>query len=229
MPIGVFRVGLAIFVLLAASVAANVLTLQPVGRRALEPMAVPKPVPVTAAEAAKPTKPERKPAAAEATPGEDPDLSAAVRRELALRGYEPGTKDFREFEPRAAILAFESDAGLPLNGRVREELLRQLLFGVARTDPKAGAIAASAEVSSSAREVIGAAQRSLIKLGYKLEANGLPSLETQRAIRDFEAAHNLPQTGRVSAPLMAKLARVSQLESAPVAADKLRSRVASRR
>lgn len=227
MPTGVFRVGLAIFVLLAASVAANVLTLQPVGRRALEPVPVPKPVLVSAAEAAKPIEPERKPE--QAAQAEAPDLEAAVRRELALRGYQPGKKDFREFEPRAAILAFESDAGLPLNGRVGEELLQHLLFGVARTDLQAGAIATSTEVSSYAREVIGAAQRSLVKLGYKLEANGLPSLETQRAIRDFEAAHKLPQTGRVSAPLIAQLARVSKLESTPIAADKLRARVASQR
>lgn len=225
MPTGVFRVGLAIFVLLAASVAANVLTLQPVGRRALEP--VPKPVLVSAAEAAKPIMPEMK--SASVTEAEAPDLDAAVRRELALRGYAPGKRDFKEFEARAAILAFESDAGLPLNGRVGQELLQHLLFGVARIDPQAGAVAASAEVSSSAREVIGAAQRSLVKLGYKLEANGLPSLETQRAIRDFEAANNLPETGRVSAPLMVQLARVSKLESTPVAADKLRARVASQR
>lgn len=225
MPANMVKIGLLVFVVLAGAVAANVMALQPIGRRASAPI----PKPATPVEtAAVPEKADPAKAEPEVLNGEkSPDLEGAVRRELGLRGYAPGEGDFSGLEARAAILAFESDAGLPLTGRVRSELLQQLLFGVARNAPKTDAMAESAEVSRDAREVIAAAQRSLTLLGYKLEANGLPSLETQRAIREFETYYKLPVTGRVSGRLMTQLARVSKLDHAPVAMDKLRARVAS--
>lgn len=219
------KAGFAIFVVLAAAVTANVLMLQPAIRRA------PAPVPATAVMSAEGEDKaaennnvaEREASAAQVA--KDLDLEAAVRRELQNRGYAPGEGDFTGYEARAAILAFESDAGLPLNGTVRPELLQHLLFGVARGEPQP--VATPAEVSSQAREVIAAAQRALIKLGYKLEANGLPSLETQRAIRDYELANKLPETGRVSGRLMRKLLGAGASDSPPATADRLRARVAS--
>lgn len=225
MPANMVKIGLLVFVVLAATVTANVMALQPIGRRAIGP-ATKAAAPVETATV--PEKADVSKAGPAVLNGEKaPDLEGAVRRELGLRGYAPGEGDFSGLEARAAILAFESDAGLPLTGRVRSELLQQLLFGVARNAPMVDAMPASAEVSRDAREVIAAAQRSLALLGYKLEANGLPSLETQKAIREFEAYYKLPVTGRVSGRLMAQLAQVSKLDHGPVAVDKLRARVAS--
>lgn len=228
MPPVMLKVGLAVFVVLAAAVAANVMALQPVGRRALAPL--PKAAPVMAgAEVSTEAKAAEKNDPAVPNGAEEPDLAGAVRRELKIRGYAAGDGDFTGYEGRAAILAFESDSGLALNGTVRPELLQHLLFGVARADVQPGAVTAAAEVSSDAREVIAAAQRALAKRGYKLDANGLPSLETQRAIREFELANGLPETGRVSGPLMAKLLGTGKSDSPPVTADRLRARVASQR
>ena len=228
MPSVMRRVGLAVFVVLAAAATANVMALQPSGRRAHAP--APQTNAVEAARAAlnasgEAAKAPVKPAVLNAEL--EPDLEGAVRRELQIRGYQPGEGEFTGYEARAAILAFESDTGLPLTGTVRSELLQHLLFGVARADVQPDAPTASAEVSASAREVIAAAQRALRAHGYQLDANGLPSLATQRAIREFEAQNGLPETGRVSAPLIAKLLGDGKSDSPPTA-DRLRARVASR-
>lgn len=228
MPPVMLKVGLAVFVVLAAAVAANVMALQPVGRRALAPVLKAAPVAVDAAASTE-AKTAEKNEPALLNGAEEPDLAGAVRRELKIRGYAPGNGDFTGYEGRAAILAFESDSGLALDGTVRPELLQHLLFGVARADVQPGAMAAAAEVSSEAREVIAAAQRALTKRGYKLDANGLPSLETQRAIREFELANGMPATGRVSGPLMGKLLGAGKSDSPPGGADGLRARVASQR
>lgn len=218
MPPVMLRIGLAVFFVLAATVTANVIALQPASRRALAPL--PQSAPVIVADAAVQTgvgapAANSLPAASDAA--ETADIAEAVRRELKLRGYAPGDGDLSGYEGRAAILAFESDAGLPLNGTVRPKLLEHLLFGVAREAVKPDAPAASAEVSTEAREVIAAAQRALSKLGYKLDANGLPSIATQRAIREYEAANGLPSTGRVSGPLMAKLLGAGKSDKPPAA------------
>jgi peptidoglycan hydrolase-like protein with peptidoglycan-binding domain len=228
MPPVMLKIGLAVFVVLAATVTANVLALQPVGRRALAPS--PKAA-QTVADASGRTDAGTSAdggALAAQDGGEEANLADAIRRELKIRGYAPGEGDLSGYEGRAAILAFESDSGLPLNGTVRPELLQHLLFGVAREAAKPDAVAVSAEVSVEAREVIAAAQRALSKLGYKLDATGLPSIETQRAIREYEAANGLPATGRVSGPLMAKLLGDGRSDKPP-AASRLQARVASRR
>ncbi len=58
--------------------------------------------------------------------------------------------------------------------------------------------------------MIRSVQRSLAKLGYKAgAANGRLTPETTRAIRAFEGDQALPETGRVSGPLISRLARLS--------------------
>jgi peptidoglycan hydrolase-like protein with peptidoglycan-binding domain len=58
--------------------------------------------------------------------------------------------------------------------------------------------------------VIRSVQRSLAKLGYKAgAANGKLTPETARAIRAFEADQALPETGRISGPLLARLGRLA--------------------
>ena len=58
--------------------------------------------------------------------------------------------------------------------------------------------------------MIRSVQRSLAKLRYKPgPANGRLTPETARAIRAFEGDQALPETGRVSGPLISRLARLS--------------------
>ena len=68
----------------------------------------------------------------------------------------------------------------------------------------------SAPTGSEAADVIRSVQTSLLKAGYRPgRATGKLTPETMRAIRAFEADQALPETGRVSGPLVSRLARVS--------------------
>ena len=107
---------------------------------------------------------------------------------------------------RGAILAFEHDHGLPLTARPSQELLKAIILG---EGGKRGAKSAKPE-TAEAQDVIRSVQRSLLKLGYKAgTANGRMTPETARAIRAFEGDQALAETGRVSGPLISRLARLS--------------------
>jgi hypothetical protein len=58
--------------------------------------------------------------------------------------------------------------------------------------------------SHSAKDVA-AAQRTLIKLGYDLQANGAMGVDTLRALHDFEKSHGLPASSEITPRLLAKL------------------------
>ncbi len=108
---------------------------------------------------------------------------------------------------RAAIMGFEYDHGLALTGRPSQELLKRILLG--------GGDGASKRVgsrgqSAQAQSVIQSVQASLAKLGYKPgPINGQLTSETARAIREFEVDQALPESGRISGPLVARLARLA--------------------
>jgi peptidoglycan hydrolase-like protein with peptidoglycan-binding domain len=140
-------------------------------------------------------------------PRDAADVTRAIQRELEVRGYETGGADgVVGSMTRAAIMGFEYDHGMVLTGRTSQELLKQILLGggSARTKP-----IGSRGQSAEAREVIRSAQTSLAKLGYKPgHADGELTPETARAIREFEVDQALPESGRVSGPLVARLARL---------------------
>jgi peptidoglycan hydrolase-like protein with peptidoglycan-binding domain len=135
------------------------------------------------------------------------EVTRAVQRELQIRGYETGARDgVAGVMTRGAILAYEHDHGLPLTARPSQELLKAIILG---ERGKAGGKGAKAE-TAEAQDVIRSVQRSLAKLGYKAgSANGKLTPETARAIRAFEGDQALPETGRVSGPLISRLARLS--------------------
>lgn len=147
------------------------------------------------------------PPASMAAGAADRELVRAVQRELAQRGYEPGPQDGAlTAVTRAAILAYEQDQGLPLTGEPSERLLKGLLFGAIGQPSGAGAQRA-APASPQAAELITFVQSALARLGYGVrQADGRLGEETQRAIRKFETDHGLPATGRISGPLVARLA-----------------------
>jgi peptidoglycan hydrolase-like protein with peptidoglycan-binding domain len=135
------------------------------------------------------------------------EVTRAVQRELQIRGYETGARDgVAGVMTRGAILAYEHDHGLPLTARPSQELLKAIVLG---EGGKASGKSAKAE-TAEAQDVIRSVQRSLAKLGYKAgSANGRLTPETARAIRAFEGDQALPETGRVSGPLISRLARLS--------------------
>jgi peptidoglycan hydrolase-like protein with peptidoglycan-binding domain len=133
------------------------------------------------------------------------EVTRAVQRELQIRGYETGARDgVAGVMTRAAIMAYEHDHGLALTARPSQPLLKAIVLGEAGKGK--GVKAETAE----AQDVIRSVQRSLAKLGYKAgPANGRLTPETTRAIRAFEGDQALPETGRVSGPLISRLARLS--------------------
>jgi len=141
-------------------------------------------------------------------PHDTADVTRAVQRELQIRGYETGVADgVPGLMTRAAIMGFEYDHGLALTGRPSQELLKRILLG--------GGDGASKRVgsrgqSAQAQSVIQSVQTSLAKLGYKPgPINGQLTSETARAIREFEVDQALPESGRISGPLVARLARLA--------------------
>jgi peptidoglycan hydrolase-like protein with peptidoglycan-binding domain len=67
-------------------------------------------------------------------------------------------------------------------------------------------VATTAEAESAIRSV----QTSLARLGYKPgRVNGRLTPDTARAIREFEVDQSLPESGRISGPLVARLDRLA--------------------
>lgn len=132
----------------------------------------------------------------------------AIERELHEKGYVTGPVDgVADPVSRAAILAYEYDHGLPLTAEPSERLLQALLLGDWRPPSARG----KEELSREARELVLSVQRSLQKLGYAItSADGIPGPETAEAIRQFEARHGLPRSGRVSGALAARLGGLAQ-------------------
>lgn len=138
------------------------------------------------------------------------DVTKALQRELKIRGYETGSADGQPgLMTRAAIMAYEHDRDLPLTGEPSAQLLKLVLQGgppiAAATEPRP-----NKEQSVQATQVIRTVQQSLVTLGYVPgKVDGRAGEDTVRAIREFEIDQGLPETGRVSGQLVARLARLA--------------------
>jgi peptidoglycan hydrolase-like protein with peptidoglycan-binding domain len=141
--------------------------------------------------------------------GASAELTRAVQRELQAKGYETGTVDgVPGLVTRAAIMAYEADRGLALTGEPAEALLERLVLGDAKEEtPSAGPVA---EPGPQAEIVIRTVERALLALGLAPGAvDGRLSEATIRAIRNFEAQQKMPESGRISGQLVARLARIA--------------------
>lgn len=134
----------------------------------------------------------------------DPATARGVRRELELRGYLPRTAtDISPIVLQAAILAFEYDQGLPLRAEASDGLLQALILGDGGTSARD-----HVPQTRAAREVVDKALSSLAALGYVRAGAGQANpADLAAAIRGFERAERMVETGRVSAPLMIALSR----------------------
>ncbi|MDX2158673.1 MAG: peptidoglycan-binding domain-containing protein [Hyphomicrobiaceae bacterium] len=149
-----------------------------------------------------------------AVPGVDPAEARratvrAVQSELARRGYEPGTADGATgLVTRAAVLAYEHDQGLPLTADPSPEVLAHLRHGTSAPGVAVGLDGEETPPSGHAETVIRSVQQSLRSLGYLTgHADGQLGDDTVRAIREFEMDAGLVPSGRISAPLVMRLAR----------------------
>lgn len=161
--------------------------------------------------AGKPAVGETAPAAAG---GETPEITASIQRELQARGYEPGTPDgVAGAVTRAAIMAWESDQGLAITGEPTEAVMKAIVLGVSK--PVAAQITAQyqalpKEKRARAEQLLRTVQQSLSALGYNLgKVTGRMNEDTERAIREFETDQAMVQSGRISGPLVARLARLT--------------------
>jgi peptidoglycan hydrolase-like protein with peptidoglycan-binding domain len=136
------------------------------------------------------------------------DLIRAIQRELKAKGYEVGTVDgVAGLVTRGAIMAYETDAGLPLTGEPRQALLQHLVLGSAEIGPS---VSDRSTPGPEAEAVIRAVQRAFRQLGYLTTLpDGRLNEQTRRAIRKFEIDRKLKETGRISGELLAKLAGIA--------------------
>ncbi len=144
----------------------------------------------------------------------DADIILRVQKELLARGYGPVVAN-GIIGPlsRAAIMAYEHDAALPITGEATDVLLRRMREGAtASRTPTAD----SRKIRSpEAEQVVRTVQHSLTTLGFEPgRIDGRIGDETERAIRAFETTHSLQPTGRVSAELFSLLARAMGARSA---------------
>jgi hypothetical protein len=224
---GRVKLQLSAFALLSGGVAANLFFLQPPTRAPgyaargsydesrlaqVQPAAFGDPGLITGSNrtnwrgepvASQGAAPARPTATKIAIPKEQSEVTRAVQRELRLRGYEPGASDGEPtLMTRAAIMGFEHDHGMRLTGNPSQALLKAILMGGGRAKP-----VGSRGQSAEAEAVIRSVQGSLANLGYKPGAvSGRLTPDTARAIREFEVDQALPESGRVSGPLIARLA-----------------------
>lgn len=138
------------------------------------------------------------------------DVVRSIQKGLAAQGYEPGTADgLTGLMTKAAIMAYEADNGLALTAEPSEELMRRIEAG---PRPAAAARKGASEVKTlEAATLIRTTGQWLSAIGYpvsKTETSMSASLV--RAIRDYEASQKMPETGRISAPLVARLSRAGQ-------------------
>jgi len=214
------RIAGAFIVVLAGGVVWNVAYLQEGPRdrrRAVVPVGVHVPLPgaqpavetrrsqgpMTLSLAALIEQSEARAQGAPSGPAAAPTLVREVQAALAARGYQPGAPDGSAGPvTRAAILAFEHDHGLAAAAEVSEALLAALR---APGRPVAGG-ARWEKPTEAAGSLVKAVQQQLIASGYlRGQPSGVPDAPTVAAIRAFETAHQLTLTGRISAPLVARL------------------------
>lgn len=227
------KIGVAAFLALSFALGANMLLMQPNGRggaeRASQPVS--KPAQILAMSVGDPSATDaagddkrkasgKAGAAADKTgvaktadasfPAEGVELIRQVQRELRSRGYEPGGQDgMPGLLTRAAVLAYEYDHGLPLTADPSERLLKQIQTrqGQLGGKPAAGTVAPP---TAQAEQVIRTVQQSLANSNYAVgKIDGRLGEDTVRAIREFEIDQGMPETGRVSGQLVARLARLA--------------------
>lgn len=147
-----------------------------------------------------------------------PDVVRGIQRELNSRGYSAGPPDgVAGLVTRAAIMAYEYDYGLPLTGGATQDLLSRIVLG--SSAPSSSKTLATRTAGHEAEAVIKSVKQQLTARGYAVgPIDGANNDQLARAIREFEIDQKLPESGRISGPLVSRLTRLqAQPAVAPVA------------
>lgn len=143
-----------------------------------------------------------------AGPPMDPaEIVRGIQKGLTARGYEPGQSDgVPGLVTRAAIMAYEYDSGLVMTGEPSREVMQHLLIGASGEPVKRSG---PPEVrGTQAIAIVKWVARQLTGLGFAAgPGDGGMGNDLIKAISDYETAQKLPVTGRISAPLVARLAK----------------------
>lgn len=136
------------------------------------------------------------------------EVTRGIQRELNARGYEAGSPDgVAGIVTRAAILAYENDFGLPLTARANEELLSRIVLGSATA--AGSAAGSSTALTPEAQGVVVSVKQALAGLGRDVgPIDGVITPRLRQTIRQFEISQRLPESGRISAPLVSRLMRL---------------------
>lgn len=137
------------------------------------------------------------------------EIVRGVQKGLAARGYLAGAADgVAGLATRAAIMAYEYDNGLVMTAEPSRELMKHILVGGA--GPAAARRGAPEIKGSEAAGLTRTVAQQLAAAGYPSgRSDGSFSPQLVQAIRTYEAVQKMPVTGRISAPLVAKLAKAS--------------------
>lgn len=136
------------------------------------------------------------------------EIVRGIQRELNARGYTPGSPDgVAGLVTRAAIMAYEHDNALALTGDPTQDLLGRIVLGPAV--PAVARPGKSDVKGAEAEAVVKSVAQSLAAQGYGVtKLDGAIDAALVKSIRTFEADQKLPETGRISAPLVSRLIRL---------------------
>jgi peptidoglycan hydrolase-like protein with peptidoglycan-binding domain len=132
----------------------------------------------------------------------DQDLVRDVQRQLKAQGFYPGAVDGNLGSQTAtALRAYQRSYRLPETGRLDETTLQSLLperSDVSRAPQVSrGPEVSRAPVDLSNREVLRDAQRQLKALGFDPgSTDGTVGPQTEAALRAYQHAYRLPETGK---------------------------------
>ena len=152
---------------------------------------------------------------APATPASAPYSLRNVQVALGQLGYSVGTPDgVIGPKSRAAIRAFQVDAGLPTSGEPSLALYDKLQEAIAKRSGQAQPAQPAAPTVSTA--MITEAQTELRRRGYSITAiTGTANAETIAAVREYQADARMAVTGTISEDLLRQL-RTAQADSAAI-------------
>lgn len=133
----------------------------------------------------------------------EPEMARAyivgIQEELTDKGYRPGPIDgVMGSQTRAAIRAYQRDAGLPVDGIASNELLDHMKF----VEPKVYARTTTAASSTTVLQVQGA----LATRGYyRGSLDGKTGPQTRAAVEAFQRDAGLTVTGKVDERLLQEI------------------------
>lgn len=191
------KAGLSAFLVLSLGVLANLLVFQPQAEPARHGKLI--------VSAAAKTDPGTEPASS----WQDQPAAQEIRQELVRLGYLPSnSQSLDRFALHAAVMQFQLEAGMPVNGQPADSLLATLILQGTRPEPR-NRVTPDIQTGTPAQTVVRKIQTSLAKRGYTItHADGTLTSQTLRAIREFQMDSGMEATGEISAGLMSRLQAV---------------------